>query len=355
MLGSSVASGPDLLRLLTLPYFGYVAYRDIRTRRIPNRLWLPLAALAVVLLVWELLALGDATALERRRFFVRVAFSAGFVIPLSYLFWRLGGFGGADAKAFFIIAVLFPTFPEYRLEAVGLDTLGTLPVVETAIGVFSLTILANAVLAGAVYPAVLAVKNAVTGYRSPGMFVATPIRWDQTTSRYGSLLEFPDRRLTDDLSMSGLRAYFSWRRLDLDALRMYLAWRGCSLAELRETPDRYRDPASLPSDPNPPGDGAIATDGGTSDDSAIGPDATGATDGEYDDPWGAEAFLDSIDGSAYGTTPDQLREGLETLTSDDVVWISPGIPFLVPLFVGLLISVTYGDALFAALAAAGAV
>ena len=68
MLGSSVASGPDLLRLLTLPYFSYVAYRDIRTRRIPNRLWLPLAALAVVLLVWELLALGDATALERRRF-----------------------------------------------------------------------------------------------------------------------------------------------------------------------------------------------------------------------------------------------------------------------------------------------
>lgn len=350
MLGFSVASGPDLLRLLALPYFGYVAWRDVRTRRIPNRLWLPLAGLAAALLAWELLALGGASSLERRQFFLRVALSVGFVVPLAYAFWWLGGFGGADAKAFFVIAVLFPTFPEYRLGAAGLETAGTLPVVETAIGVFSLTILANAVLAGAAYPLGLAVKNAVTGYRSPGMFVATPISWDRTTERYGSLLEFPDRRLRDDLSPSGLRAYFSWRRLDLDALRMYLAWRGSSLAELREAPARHRDPDSLPAEPNPPGDGSIATDGGRKDLD----DRTAGGVGEYDDPWGAEAFLDSIEGSAYGTTPDQLREGLETLTTDEVVWISPGIPFLVPLFAGLIVSLTYGDALFALLAAVGA-
>ena len=353
MLGLSVASGPDLLRLLALPYFGYVAWRDIRTRRIPNRLWLPLAGLAAVLLIWELLALGGASSLERQQFLLRVAISVGFVVPLAYAFWWIGGFGGADAKAFFVIAVLFPTFPTYDVSGLGLEIVETVPVVETAIGVFSLTILANAVLAGAAYPLGLAVKNAATGYRSPGMFVATPIAWNQATERYGSLLEFPNRRLRDDLSPSGLRAYFSWQRLDLDALRMYLAWRGSSLGELRAAPARYRDPNSLPAEPNPPGDGSIVADGGSGD--AEGRTVPAAGDAEeYDDPWGAEAFLDSIDGSAYGTTPEQLREGLETLTSEEVVWISPGIPFLVPLFAGLALSFTYGDALFALLAAVGA-
>jgi len=339
------ASVPDVLRLLALPFFGYVAWRDVRTRRVPNRTWYPLAVLAVCLLAWEtfVLVTGDATAFKRQQFLVRAAVSVGFVIPLAYLFWRIGGFGGADAKAFFVIAVLLPTYPDYALWQFGLEgPLASLPVVRATVGVFSLTVLSNTVLAGVAYPVALAARNALSGYRSPGMFVAKPVRWDETTDEYGTLLEFSDRRLLEDLSLSGLRSYVSWRSLDLDALRMYLQWRGLSLADLRDQPDRYRDPASLPDEPNPPGDGSMATDGGA------------VTAGEeHDDPWGAAAFLDDIEGSAYGTSPEVLREGLDTLAAEDVVWISPGIPFLVPLFVGLLVAFTYGDVLFALLRAFG--
>jgi len=35
------------------------------------------------------------------------------------------------------------------------------------------------------------------------------------------------------------------------------------------------------------------------------------------------------------------------------VWISPGIPFIVPMFFGLLLSLVYGDVLFTAVAALG--
>jgi preflagellin peptidase FlaK len=222
------------------------------------------------------------------------------------------------------------------------------PVVRTTVGVFSLTILSNTVVVGALYPVVLAARNALSGYVSPGMFVAKPVRWDETTAEYGTILEFADRGVTEDLSLSGLQSYFAWRGLDLDGLRMYLRWRGCSLTDLRDAPEQYRDPDSLPTDPNPPGDGSIATDGGT--------DAAGAVDAGGDrvaDPWGAEAFLDDIEGSAYGTTPERLRSGLDTLVEDDVVWISPGIPFLVPLFVGLVVGFTYGDLLFALFGALG--
>jgi len=351
------ASIPDLLRLVAVPFFGYVAYRDVKTRRVPNRLWLPLAGLAVLLLVWDgytVYQLGDtyAAAIERRRFVLGVGFSLFFVVPLVYGFWLIGGFGGADTKAFWVIALLFPVYPVYRLGELGVEGLPAIaPVVEPNLPVFSLTILSNTVIVGIAYPFALAARNAASGYVSPGMFIAKPVAWDETPGEYGTLLSFPDRALTDDLSLAGLRGYFSWRGLDLDALRMYLQYRGLDLADVCERPERYRDPASLPDDPNDPGDGSIpTTDGGKAvTDSDTGADASP----DYDDPWGAEAFLADIEGSAYGTTPEDLREGLEMLAGEDVVWLSPGIPFLVPLFFGLLVSLTAGDLLFVVLQTLG--
>jgi len=372
-----IASGPDLLRLLAVPFFGYVAWLDIRTRRVSNRTWLPLVALAVALLVWDLLRVttGDVDPVVRQNFLVRTAISIGFVVPLAYLFWRIGGFGGADAKAFFVVALLFPVFPSYELWrwSLGPETLGwlfdplpgatyrgTLPMVQTTVGVFSITILSNTVVMGALYPVGLAARNAAVGYFSPGMFVAKPVRWDAVTDEYGTLLRLSDRSMRESLSVSGLGAYFSFRGLDLDALRMYLRWRDVSLVQLREHPERYRHPASLPAEPGHPGDGSIPVDGWEST-AGDDPDASEiSTPGEMpveessiEDPWGAEAFLADIEGSAYGTSPEALREALDALVAEDVVWISPGIPFLVPLFVGLVLAFVYGDVLFALFEALG--
>ena len=352
------ASWPDLLRLLAVPAFGWVAYRDIRTRRVPNRAWYPLAALGVVLLAWEVgpLVLSGPTTLAEQRLLLASVLSIVVVVPLAYAFWLVGGFGGADAKAFFVIALLFPTFPHFALWQLGVEWLPSqLPVVRTTVGVFSLTILSNTVLAGAVYPVVLAARNAVAGRLSPAMFVARPVPAADTVSEYGTLLHFDDRRLREVRSLSGLRAYFSYRGLDLDALRMYLQYRGVSIADVRAEPDRYRDPATLPEDPNDPG-GGVVTDGGQATEATTG----GATSGseapvDYDDPWGAAAFLADIEGSAYGTSPGDLREGLDALATEEVVWVSPGIPFLVPLFVGLVVSLTLGDLLFVLLGLAGLV
>ena len=51
----------------------------------------------------------------------------------------------------------------------------------------------------------------------------------------------------------------------------------------------------------------------------------------------------------YGTSPGDLREGLDVLTTEERVWITPGIPFLVPLFLGLCLALVYGDLLFGGL------
>lgn len=311
----------DGLRLVALPVFAWAAIRDVRTRRVPNVTWYPLIGLGVLLLVWDGLRVVEVGGLTSRLFAIRVGLSLIVIAPAGYLFYRLGAFGGADAKALGTIAVLFPTFPTYWVFGVPL------PYEVTPIGVFSLTVLTNTVLVGIAYPAWLTCRNAVSGRIAPAMVVGRPVPWSAVETTHGRLLP----------PGGGLEM----RGLDLDALRIYLQWRGVTLSDVRSAPERYRDPATLPEEPHPVGDGAVATDGGE------GPTAT-----EYDDPWGAAAFVDDV-GPVYGTTPETLRRGLDQVTSAEQVWVSPGIPFIVPMFLGLVIAMTWGDLLYTVFRALG--
>jgi len=245
-----LGSLPDLLRLLAVPAFGWAAYRDIRTRRVPNETWVPLALLGLALLAWDAWLIRDATAFTQQAFAVRVAASLGIVAPLGYVFWRLGGFGGADAKAVMTLAVLFPAYPVYFLPW------DAWPAVRATLGVFSLTVLSNTVVLGLLYPVVLAARNALRGRVAPAMFIGRPVAVEQIPEEYGRLLETPDG--------------FTRSGLDVDALRMYFRWRGTTFSELRADPDRLRDPRSLPAERHDPGDGSLGdgapvTDGGRPD------------------------------------------------------------------------------------------
>ena len=350
------ATLPDALRLIVVPVFVWAAVRDVHTRRLPNRLWPPLYALGLLLLVVEAVRFAPFAGFEARLFLIQTAISLLFVAPLGYAFWYLGAFGGADAKALIAIAVVFPTFPSYTVAGL------TLPHVETAIGVFSLTVLTNTVLIGLAYPIGLAGYNLATGERSTTMFLARPVETTSITNRHGRLFEN-----TEGTTRSGL---------DLDALRMYLRWRGATLAGLRANPDAFRDPNSVTethdptdggthvgpptdSDPTLVDSGVDAAASDSNDDRSAGDrDATGAgaigdSRRTFDDPWAAERFLSTIDHSAYGTDAETLREGLEVVAHRDTVRVSPGMPFVVPMAAGLLVSLTYGDVLFAVLGAVG--
>ncbi|MFB6160593.1 MAG: A24 family peptidase C-terminal domain-containing protein [Haloferacaceae archaeon] len=312
-------SAPDLLRLLAVPVLAWAAWQDVRTRRVDDRAWLVLGALGVALLAWELWTTWTtAPAFRRRLFLGRVAVSVFVVGGMGVGFYYVpAGFGGADAKAILAIAVLFPTYPTYYLPTTAL------PLSVTTVGVFSLTVLTNTVVLGLAQPAVVAVRNALDGDVGRLMVVGVRVHWNEVETEHGKLLEdAAGTQLTDGL--------------DLDALRMYLRWRGTDLAAIRTDPARYRDPSSLPDEPADPGDGRIEPDGGA-----------------VADPWGAAAFLDEH--WAYGTEPDQLRRGLDHLARTDEVWITPGMPFIVPMFAGLVVALTYGDLLFALLSAVGAV
>ena len=326
-----VATLPDLLRLLVIPVLGWAAWRDIHTRRIPNRVWPPLVILGGLLLVWEAVQFFVFGTPGGQAFLIRAGISLLFVAPLGYAFWWFGAFGAADAKAMIALAVLLPTFPTYTLG--GLE----LPVVDTTIGVFSLTVLTNAVLLAVAAPVGLGLGNLLCRRIEPVvMFLARPVRIDSLPSRHGRLFETPDG--------------FTHSGLDLDALRMYLRWRGLPLAALRAAPDVARDPASIEATGEPTDGRSDIDDDLDWDDADAVPTVDGDAPAEtLDDQWAVDQFFESIDRSTYGTDPEQLRDGLELLatTDDETVWVSPGLPFVVPMFAGLLVAFTYGDLLFA--------
>ena len=332
------ASVPDLLRLSAVPLLGWAAWRDHLTRRVPSRLWWPLVLLGLGLLAWEGWRAVTSSPPAGRLYLLRAGVSVGVLVPLAFAFYRFGLVGGADAKAFVALGVLFPTYPIYGLGGL------TLPLVRPPLGVFSLTAVTNGAILGLLYPVALAARNLADGELSPVALRARRLAWTSLPAAHGRLAETPEGR--------------TLRGLDLDALRMYLRWRRASLVDLRERPAELRDPSTVPDAPGEP------TDGRLDPAEAIDPDADGAgppadadpfewgEEWAYADAWAAEEFLESV-GGAYGTTPDQLRSGLELLARAERVWVSPGLPYLVPLFLGLAVGLAYGDLLFALMRAVG--
>jgi preflagellin peptidase FlaK len=326
------ASVPDVLRLAVVPVLGWAAWRDVKVRRVPSRTWYPVVVLGAVLLVWDAVGHLSFASAADALFFVRVGVSLLLVAPIAYLFWRLGGFGGADAKALIAISVLLPTFPTYFFPGF------TLPVVVTTLGVFSMTVLTNTVVLAAAYPLGLLVRNLADGEVTfPVALFGRRIDVSSLPTAHGRLFETPEG--------------FTRSGLDVDALRMYLRWRGTSLAAVQSNPEWARDPGSI-DETHDPTDGAVDED---SDPPTPRVDDDFDPDRDPDDPWGAAAFLDDIEGTAYGTTPEKLRGGLDVVTDREAVWLSPGIPFIVPMFLGTLVAFVYGDIVFGVLGALGVV
>lgn len=81
---------------LAILMFVGASISDLETRRVPNRYWIPFLVAVPFLAPWGLTA------------WLFAAGTAGFF----YLLWRMGLFGGADAKGLMVVAMLTPRVPE---------------------------------------------------------------------------------------------------------------------------------------------------------------------------------------------------------------------------------------------------
>jgi len=113
----------------------YACYSDIKRRRVSNWVWILMIGVGAPLSIYRLLVRGLP-------FLLTLSSSILFTFILSYLFFRLQLFGGADAKCLICLSILIPEQPlaQYPFP-------------------FALTTLLNAALFSLVTPVSLFVYN----------------------------------------------------------------------------------------------------------------------------------------------------------------------------------------------------
>ncbi len=82
----------------------YACYSDLKTRSVANEVWLILIAVGIPIAIYNFTVQGIP-------FLTRFVLSLAVTFALSYLFFYLNLFGGADAKSLISIAVLLPVNP----------------------------------------------------------------------------------------------------------------------------------------------------------------------------------------------------------------------------------------------------
>ncbi len=140
----------DIYRVVfSLLILAYACYSDIRKRSVSNIVWLVMAGVGIAFAVYFTVAQGMS-------FLIPLIFSATFTGAASYIFFRLGFFGAADAKALICIAVLFPTQPSFTILSYHF------PLFDASVTVvfpFALTVLLNAAVLALAVPISLFFRN----------------------------------------------------------------------------------------------------------------------------------------------------------------------------------------------------
>lgn len=99
-------------------FFGYASYLDIKTRRVPNRVWLIMILIGSPFVAYDLYTGGSFHL-------IRLLASVIFIYAFMYLLFRIGTFGGADAKALIVLSYIIPVYPQFTFSSITLPLYGT--------------------------------------------------------------------------------------------------------------------------------------------------------------------------------------------------------------------------------------
>ena len=140
----------DIYRVVfSLLILTYACYSDIRRRSVSNIVWLVIAGVGIAFA-------GYYIAVQGMSSLTPLIISAIITSVVSYIFFRLGLFGAADAKALICIAVLFPAQPSFTILSYKF------PLFEASVPVvfpFALIVLLNAAVLALAVPIFLFLHN----------------------------------------------------------------------------------------------------------------------------------------------------------------------------------------------------
>jgi preflagellin peptidase FlaK len=135
--------------LLCLAFLSYASYRDIKERRVGNRVWLIMLAAFSPFIIYEL-----ATSSSPVTYLIQMAVSFGLIFVFSYVLFYLGAFGGADAKLLMVMSIVFPFYPAFTMGGTYFPTEG-IPIMNF----FTFTVFGNSILLTIIVPLGLFIYN----------------------------------------------------------------------------------------------------------------------------------------------------------------------------------------------------
>jgi preflagellin peptidase FlaK len=140
----------DIYRVvLALLILAYSCYSDMRKRSVSNIVWLVMAGVGIAFA-------GYGAVVQGISFLIPLVFSVVITSVVSYIFFRLGFFGAADAKALICIALLFTTQPGFIIFS---NNLPLFDVSEPVVFPFALVVLLNAAVLALAVPVHLLFRN----------------------------------------------------------------------------------------------------------------------------------------------------------------------------------------------------
>jgi len=138
----------EILKILfSMPFLLYSCYSDLNSRRVSNKVWKYMLASGSGFVFYEILTDGLS-------YIMPLLLSGVLVFTAVYILFQFGAFGGGDAKGLIVLSILFPSYPVFNFSEKIYPMLGVPP-----IGLFTFTVLGNALLMTTLVPLGMFVYN----------------------------------------------------------------------------------------------------------------------------------------------------------------------------------------------------
>jgi preflagellin peptidase FlaK len=158
------------------PFLLYACKVDLKERRVPNLLWKYMIVIFVPLIGIEFFMFKFNVITSLVSFFI--------VFVLSCALYYGGMYGGADAKALIVLAVVFPVYPKILF----------FPLINQGFGIFAFSVLSNSVIFSPIVILYVFLRNLKDGLKDGNpIYYITGYRVDAgNVPRFHNLLEYFD-------------------------------------------------------------------------------------------------------------------------------------------------------------------
>ncbi len=345
----------DILKILfCIPFLIYSCYSDIKTRRVSNKVWLVMLAGNVLFILYDISIYGLPYLYDFSKhnlpFLPRLAISAGLMY-LFLVFYELLSklthsrmMGGADAKLLLVISIIFPVYPALRLLDYNFPAVAPL-------NFFAFSVLGDAVFVAILIPMGFALYNIHNmGFHADKFayfFLGYKMKITDLENKHVWIIqdfEETNGKTKSNFKRSGIEVngdyLFTWDKIpgnDSERLIEYLKedagidW--AKQAKVEKTGDGktirvFNETNSLTLKLN---------------------DEKTKVNLEIDNIANKELAVKIEDGELNiyeGYIIPKLKNFLERGLIKDEIWVTPKLPFMIPLTFGFFIAVFYGDLIF---------